>query len=89
MLPAEVASPRVKQSIGKVCEIMNTEIRNELIMLSEIFKANNQDKGDIKMVLDRFDTDIRTRLRKLQVEKEKLENDYKILQEVKKELNVE
>ena len=68
---------------------MNTEIRNELIMLMEIFKANNQDKGDIKMVLDRFETDIRTRLGKLQVEKEKLENDYKILQEVKEELNVE
>lgn len=67
---------------------MNTEIRNELIMLSEIFKANNQDKGDIKMVLDRFDTDIKTRLRKLQAEKEKLENDYKILQEVKEELNI-
>ena len=75
---------------------MNNEIRNELLCILAMMKRNTNDENekdqqecDLHQLLQRFEYDIKDKLRRLQYEKEDLENNLKTLEYVRKELGVE
>lgn len=72
------------------------EIRNELLLILQIMKRNTNDENekeqqecDLYQLLQRFEYDIKDKLRHLEYEKEDLENNLKTLEYVRKELGVE
>ena len=67
---------------------MNTEIRNELLLILEMQQSKTKEDKELKLnwLLERFENDIKTRLRDLQSKQEQLENDLAVLEYVREEI---
>jgi hypothetical protein len=66
------------------------EIRNELLLILQAEKETNQEDHKLKIewLLERFQYQIEEELKEVKYKEEKLNNNLKVLEYVKKELNI-
>lgn len=66
------------------------ETRNELLLIMEMAKAKTkEDKGfKLNWLLERFENDIKSQLKDLKYKQEELEENLKLLDYVKKEIDL-
>jgi hypothetical protein len=67
---------------------MNNEIRNELLMLLQMEKQTDKKERKLRLewLLERFEYDIKDKLKELYYQKQQLDNNLEVLEYVKEEL---
>jgi len=69
---------------------MNNEIRNELLLILELYNAKTNEDKDFKTtwLLERFEEDIKRQLEDIEYKQKELKNNLELVDFIKKQLNI-